>query len=237
MFSISGLMAQNLVPNPSFEQYTKCPKDYNIKYRKEFVQGWYMATGGTPDYFNSCTRFQVGVPQNFMGSCYAKDGNAYTGIIVLLTPATDSVSKPTDYREYIETGLTEPLIKDQWYKVTFYFSIASYSTFAINRLGAYFSEKEISKRRYTRILNYKPQISMDSIKIITEKQAWFEVTDTFRACGKEKYMTIGNFYDDRRTTYKTLDAAGISKIQQSRIARDKIAYYYIDLVSVEKVNR
>jgi hypothetical protein len=232
-----GLQAQNLVPNPSFEIFDKCPTDYNIKYKKTMLPGWYMATGGTPDYFNSCTRIQVGVPQNFMGSCFAKDGQAYAGLILLLEPSLNSDSKPTDYREYLETRLTEPLIKDQWYRVTFYFSVAPYSTYAINRLGAYFSGKRIGNRRTTRILDFKPQISLDSTKILTEKQAWFALTDSFKAKGNERYMTIGNFYNDKETNYTTLDMTGISTLQQERITENKLAYYYIDLVSVVKTNR
>ena len=233
---LQGLQAQNLVPNPSFEMFKKCPNDYNIKYRKELVTGWYMATGGTPDYFNSCTRLQVGVPQNFMGSCFAKDGWAYAGIIVLLEPSVDSTSSATDYREYIETKLNEPLAKNQKYCVTFYFSVAPNSTYAVNRLGAYFSENKIGNRLSTRTLNYKPQISLDSATILTEKQNWYAVTDTFCAKGNERYLTIGNFYNDRKTLYKTLDVSGISKIQQTKIAASKISYYYIDLVSVVKLD-
>lgn len=234
---LTNVKAQNLVPNPSFETFNKCPNDYNVKYRKELVPGWYMATGGTPDYFNSCTRVQVGVPQNFMGSCFAKDGWAYAGIILLLEPSADSTSKSTDYREYIETKLSEPLHKGGMYSITFYYAIAPYSTYAVNRLGAYLSEKKIGNKLSTRILNYKPQVNTDSIAIQTEKQAWFMVTDTVEAKGNEQYLTIGNFYNDHRTKYQTLDTNGISKVQQSRIAQNKLAYYYIDVVSVVKVSK
>lgn len=196
-----------------------------------------MATGGTPDYFNSCTRVQVGVPQNFMGSCFAKDGWAYAGIILLLEPLADSTSKSTDYREYVETKLQEPLQKGEKYCITFYYSVAPYSTYGVNRLGAYLSEKKIGNKLSTRILDYKPQIKTDSIDIKTEKQSWFMVTDTIEAKGNEQYLTIGNFYNDHHTQYRTLDTNGISKVQQSRIAQNKLAYYYIDLVSVVKINK
>jgi len=232
-----GSQAQNLVPNPSFETFDKCPNDYNVKFRKELISGWYMATGGTPDYFNSCTRIQVGVPQNFMGSCFAKDGKAYIGLILLLEPYADTLTKPTDYREYIEARLSEPLVKGLRYCATFYYSVAPYSTYAVNRLGAYFSEKKIGNKLSTRILDYKPQVCMDTTNIQTEKQAWFMVSDTIQAKGNEQYITIGNFYNDRKTRYTTLDVSGVSKVQQARIAQNKLAYYYIDLVSVVKVSR
>lgn len=231
----AAMQAQNLVPNPSFEVFDKCPTDYNIKYHKTLVPGWFMATGGTPDYFNSCTRVQVGVPQNFMGSCFAKDGWAYAGVILLQEPVVGPNEKPTDYREYIQAQLSEPLKKGHWYKVSFYISVAPYSTYAINRIGAYFSEKKIGNRSTTRILDYKPQIALDSVNIITEKQAWFAVADSFMAKGNERFMTIGNFYNDARTNFKVLSTDGISQIQQDRIARNKLSYYYIDLVSVTEI--
>jgi len=232
----SNLSAQNIVPNPSFEIFGKCPKDYNVNYKKTIVPDWYMPTGGTADYFNSCTKIQVGVPQNFMGNCFAKDGNAYVGLILMLEPPADT-AKPAkiNYREYIEAKLKEPLAKSQWYVVKFYFSISTYSTFAINRLGAFLSEKKISNTLLNGILPCKPQIYMDTARIITEKDDWFEIADTIQAKGNEQYITIGNFYNDKKTSYKTLGLDGISRVQQARIKENQMAYYFIDMVSVIKI--
>jgi OmpA-OmpF porin, OOP family len=234
-FTYSPGLAQspNLVPNPGFEVYEKCPDNYTVSYKKELVPGWFLPTGGTSDYFNSCTRIQVGVPQNFMGYCLPKDGQAYAGLILLLEPPADSTKGgKVNYREYLQSRLTGPLKKDQWYGVTFYFSVAPYSTFAINRLGAYLSEKKISKGRSTKVLAYKPQITMDTTVILTELHHWFAVTGTYKARGGEQYITIGNFYNDNETRYKPLDLTGIGSILQSKIIQNQVAYYYIDMVSI-----
>jgi hypothetical protein len=240
VFSIlfSTITAQNLVPNPSFEIFDKCPKDYNVEYKKILVPGWYMPTGGTSDYFNVCAKAQVGVPQNFMGNCLAKDGGAYAGIILILEPPADS-TKPAkiNYREYLGTKLDHPLIKGQWYVVRFYFSIPSRSTYAVNRLGAYFSEEKIGHKLSTGVLSYKPQVYMDSVRMVTEKETWFEVVDTIQAKGNEQYMTIGNFYNDKQTRYEPLSLAGLSKIQQAKVTESQMAYYYIDWVSVTRIDR
>jgi OmpA-OmpF porin, OOP family len=235
LFIHSYCVAQspNLVPNPGFETYKKCPKNYTVLYRKELIPGWYLPTGGTPDYFNSCTRIQVGVPQNFMGYCLPKEGLAYAGLILLLEPPADSAKKgKINYREYLQAQLTEPLKKEQFYSITFYFSIAPYSTFAINRLGIYLSEKKISKGKSTGILAYKPQVVMDTTVILTEHHQWFAVTGIYKALGGEQYITIGNFYNDNETRYKALDLAGIGSVLRSRIVWNQVAYYYIDMVSV-----
>jgi OmpA-OmpF porin, OOP family len=225
--------SQNLVPNPGFEVYETCPENYTIAYRKTLLPEWYIPTRGTPDYFNSCTKIQVGVPQNFMGRCMPKDGKAYAGIIVLLDPSPKNDKKSqTDYREYLQTKLTAPLIKNKVYGVQFYFAVATYSTFSINRLGAYFSVKKISKRRSTKILHYKPQVSIDTSAIFAENAQWISVSGTFRAKGGEQYMTLGNFCDDLHTTYKPMNLEGLGTILQTRIHSDQIAYFYIDNVSV-----
>jgi OmpA-OmpF porin, OOP family len=235
-FSVST--AQNLVPNPSFEIFDKCPKDYNIDYKKVLVTGWYMPTGGTPDYFNICAKEQVGVPQNFMGNCLAKDGGAYVGVILILDPSEDTIKQtPVNYREYIGTKLNEPLLKGERYVVKLHYSIATNSAYAVNRLGAYFSETKIGNKLFTRILDYKPQVYVDTTQMFMEKENWYEMADTFQAKGNEQYMTIGNFYDDKHTWFKPINLAGLSRLQQAKIKESKLAYYYIDLVSVSKIQK
>lgn len=227
------MRSQNLVPNPGFEDHETCPKNYIVRYVKELIPGWTLPTRGTPDYFNSCTNLQVGVPQNFMGYCLPKDGQAYAGLILLLDPDNHS-RKKTDYREYLQAQLKMPLKKDGIYRVRFYYALAPYSTFAINRLGAVLSVKKIRRRFSTRVLGYKPQIVMDTTLVI-ETQQWHSAETIFKARGGEKYITIGNFFDDVHTSYKNLDLKGLTSFMQSKIVQNQMAYYYIDLVSVEEI--
>ena len=44
--------AQNLVPNPSFENYSACPENIS---EIDFALPWTSTTGATPDYYNSCS--------------------------------------------------------------------------------------------------------------------------------------------------------------------------------------
>ena len=132
--------------------------------------------------------------------------------------------------------------KDQLYKVSFYYNIATYSTYAINRLGVYLSNELILKKvskalPFIGVLNYKPQVTVDTSVIITERDNWQEVTGTYLAKGGEEYITIGNFYNDRITKYKLMDTSSLSKFMQYRIKKDKLAYYYIDLVTVSKIEK
>jgi len=229
--------SQNLVFNPSFENYEDCPDNYTTVYSsKELIPGWYLPTKGTSDYFNSCSRFQVNVPNNFIGHMYARDGNAYMGIILIEKPSQDSIrSKKSNYREYLQTELIAPLLRGEKYEVKFNYAIATYSTYAANNIGIYFSKEKIRKKRSTKLLNYSPQIKADLNILNTTKDMWFEVMDTLIAQGGEKYLTIGNFFTDQNTQYLTLDASDIRKSLREKIERNKIAYYYIDMISVSLI--
>ncbi len=232
-FIFLDAQSQNLVSNPSFEIYENCPNYTTEKSIKELIPGWFLPTRGTSDYFNSCSRFQVNVPNNFIGHMYAKDGQAYAGIILIEKPHQDSIkTKTLNYREYLQTELFEPLLQGKCYEVKFYYAIATYSTYAVNNIGVHISKDIINRRRSSKVLKYSPQIKADTSFMNTEKDIWFEVTDTLIARGGEKYLTIGNFYSDINTQYLTLNTSGIRKTLKKTIDDNKIAYYYIDMVSV-----
>lgn len=237
LISLDGF-GQNLVPNPGFEEFRNCPDNFTIKYRNELVPGWRMPTKGTADYFNSCTKNQVGVPQNFMGYCLPKDGMAYAGLILLLEPP----KKPTkekliNYREYLQTELILEMEKDKEYEIRFYYSVASYSTYAINRIGVYISKEPIGNKRNSTVLNYKPQLAVDSVSINKENDLWHEFKATYKAIGGEKLLTIGNFYNDNQTSFKTCDLSVLSSVKRSKVMSEQISYYYFDKFSVTELSK
>jgi len=234
----SGLVySQNLVLNHSFEDYEECPDEVTIDSKKELVPNWYMPNRGTTDYFNSCAFHQVNVPDNVMGHMFALDGNAYTGIILIEQPPAYSKNKrPMNYREYLQTELKTPLKKDSLYCIQFYFSIASYSTYAFNKLGLCISDEPIANRLSSKVLEAEPQIILDTNKVFNDRDNWCHVCDTFRALGDEEYITIGNFSDDYHTEVEEFDNSMYRGTIQQTIEENKIAYYYIDFVSVTHVS-
>jgi hypothetical protein len=101
-------IAQNLVPNGSFEEKHDC---HQGQHTINSVKNWIQPTDGTADYFNSCTTSPSSlfdVPKNNAGYQFAHSGEAYCGIISywLYPPAFN-------YREYIQVELTAPLEKNQ----------------------------------------------------------------------------------------------------------------------------
>src|SRR5438105_2586562 len=75
---LNGFAQQNLVPNPSFEEYNSCP-DAESEFDR--VNEWKVFKNN-PDYQNSCDLTNnAGVPKNMWGYQQAFYGNAYAGIL------------------------------------------------------------------------------------------------------------------------------------------------------------
>lgn len=212
------LKAQNLVPNPSFEQYSSCPtSDGQI----ELAFPWFNPTQGTPDYYNICYAngaWDMGVPANWIGYQNAKTGIGYAGIAVY------PVQNPPSYREYIAVKLMDSLIAGTKYYISFSISLADSVIYATDDIGAYLSSDSIFSNSDINLLNI-PQIENLTGNIITDKQNWKQVSGNFVAQGGEKFITIGNFKNDSQTD-TVFVSGGDPNYFLSAI------YYYIDDICV-----
>ncbi|MEO6883143.1 MAG: T9SS type A sorting domain-containing protein [Bacteroidia bacterium] len=224
MFSFSvKIKAQNLVPNYSFENMIQCITGYNQF--TGYVKDWTgQAGGGGLCYFTSqCSGYESGVPSNICGHQYAHTGVAYAGIYTYFDSAASGVS---NYRNYIQDSLINPLIEGKKYYVTFYVSLADTFNFSCNNLGAYFSDSALIWSG-TKVKSYlHPQVSNDIVhNPLTDKINWMRVSGSFTATGGEQYIIIGNFVDDAHSdaTYFNVPTPG---------GFDESAYYYIDDVIV-----
>jgi hypothetical protein len=178
---------QNLVPNPSFEEYIECPTGSGQIY---FAQVW-SAFRGSPDYFNSCapTSSYYSVPINAFGHQQAASGNAYVGIICFVNSVFG--------REIIANNLIAPLSVGQKYFITFNVSKADDSSvvgYSINKIGAKFSTV-----MYTNInIDNTAHIYTDSV--VSDTINWTRIAGSFIADSAYEYIAIGNFFDDVNTT-------------------------------------
>lgn len=192
-----------------------------------------MPTRGTADYFNICAEGRAGVPKNFMGYSFPREGVAYAGLILLFEPApANSRIKPENYREYLQGILTKEMVKDKIYEISIYYAVSSYSTFAVNRIGVYLSAKKTGLQPNAGVLNYKPQIETDSLKTENEHYVWFNLKGKYTSKGGERFITIGNFYDDYQTKYVLCDFSDLSSVKKASVVKDQLAYYYFDNISV-----
>jgi outer membrane protein OmpA-like peptidoglycan-associated protein len=214
------VQAQNLVPNPGFESYQQCPGTFSQAPHEFRVEGWRSATLGTPDYFNTCSNGEANVPHNWAGVSDACEGKGYAGIYTWSN--ADSC-----YREYLQCTLTEPLIKDSVYQISFRYKLSSYSKYSIDRMGLFISNRTPGQRSDD-VLRIDPTLSVIRDSALTRSTGlWEKAQMAYKASGGEQYVTIGNFFDNAATHYYHIEFRPAS---QEMLAES--AYYYIDDVRV-----
>ena len=218
--------AQNLVPNPSFEELIRCPHSFSTDRKDFIVPGWTSATRGTPDQFHSCSWGEADVPYNWAGSSNAKTGKGYVGIYVWMNRTDDN-----NYREYIQCELAEPLRSGARYRVEFYYKLASYAVYAANRIGLHLSAEPLTYD-HDQVIDVVPVLAVEKDSAITAVTgSWEHAVMEFKATGGERFVTIGNFYNNAQTKSTRLP----QRIGKSNMLVNS-AYYFIDDVSVEPLD-
>ena len=222
--------SENLVFNPSFEEYLDCPHKIDALGTLTIVEAWFQPTSGSADYFNVCGSKDCGVPKNKLGEQHAHTGLGYCGIYC----------SKTDYREYLQTQLKHPLEAGQTYQLKFYVSLSEYSSGSVATIGGLLTRDRISDtvrsvlmRKQTKKISPKvsqtvatylePQVVNPYHRVLTNTQEWTLITGTFEAEGGEQFLTIGNFYPASQSNVVDLDY--LTYLLPG-------AYYYIDDISL-----
>lgn len=227
--SLTGF-SQNLVPNPSFEEYnelhcgnTVFPSDFN-----NASLYWITPTAATPELYSKlvdigCGNHPLGETQQSSGYQEPRDGDFMVGLITY-TERDQGVCH--DYSEYVQVKLNAPLIKGETYHCGLYISLGDEREYASNNMGMLITESEV-RTDTCQYLELNPQFNVNNI--ITEKDKWVFVNGSFQANNFGEYLTIGNFFSDESTDTKY--------IKDNPIFSSGIAYYFIDSVFVEQVNK
>ena len=226
--SVTTAYAQNLVPNPDFEQRDSdfCGIAGSTDLANSLAD-WYSPTSGTPDvYFtdiaSSCWNFQPNStypgPIGIKGSQLPRSGSSMSGIGVYTIAGMNQ-------REYIQVELSSSLIPTGKYLVEYYVSLADYTEFASNNLGFHLSTTAVSNGT-NGVLSVSPQFS--STNVIGDTQGWVRVVDTIVASDAFSFLTIGNFDNDASTV---VEANATASFEPGMYG----AYYFIDDVRVERV--
>ncbi|NBG65969.1 T9SS type B sorting domain-containing protein [Acidiluteibacter ferrifornacis] len=178
--------AQNLIPNPSFEDTSKTGWSYYLP------DQWRLAGGVNrqPEYYNEYHDKYWTVPQSAFGYQYAQEGNKYLGITMYFLYHS---WKPL--RDYIQTDLNQSLMADSIYCFRIHVNLPdSFSHASRNQLGIYLSNNRVSSNSSYN-LPYTPQIVVSPSNYITETKNWAVYNHTYKAVGGEKVLTMGNFND------------------------------------------
>lgn len=212
----ASLTSQNLVPNPSFEEYYQCPSSQGSFY----VDFWFNTPNSgvaTPDFYHTCAPAgaNAAVPDNITGFQYPQEGEGYAGLFCY---GSDS-----NQREYIEVQLISPLIEGQEYEFSMYVSLADHYGAAINNIGVAVTDYIVEGNGQIGVIPETPQIK--AIDPISDEENWTQIAGTFIAEGGEEYLTIGNFFSDEDT----------EKISIWGSPFLNWGYYYFDSVSLTPV--
>ena len=202
--------AQNLVPNPGFEEMTQLPADYG---QWHFCKDWNNVGGnisgppfGSPDYFHT-----QGTTGDFFGQIKPNTGDAQMGF-------TTYHPGMYEFREYIATKLREPMGAGLTYQVSFFITNGTGTggyPGASNNIGIHFSKAPLHQE-VDEPIPVEPQIEITQTVFST---SWVQYTFSLTATDDFECMTIGNFRMDTETE-NSGDAA----------------YYFIDDVVVTLIN-
>lgn len=207
-FISSFSIGQNLVVNPSFEDYNNCPDHWTQIYE---ATGWSGSMGGV-ELYHSCSQV-YGVPSNPVGYQYAHSGLAYAGFIVF-----ENQIDSLDYREFLFGTLTQPLVIGTKYYISIKVNLAvngvgHFSCCGSNKLGLRFSNNPNSKE-----INNLSHVYTDIVHVDTTN--WVSIQGSFIADSAYSYLTIGNFWEKIYVSADTIDYQGT------------YSYYFIDDVCV-----
>jgi hypothetical protein len=209
---------QNLVPNPSFEEYTECP-DSALELDVEGAYPW-TSFRQTPDFFHPCDEtgmmsspnsiaFGFGVPYHGVGKA------GFAGIVGAAS------------REILGVELNEQLILGESYFVSFYLlrtfggGFHSNCNCASNNIGLKFTTQSYSHTETVPIDNFAHILHEE---VLSDTTNWTEVSGWFVADSAYTHLAIGTFFtnefivvvnynnnQDLPKTYYFLDAVCVTK--------------------------
>lgn len=237
-------IAQNLVPNPGFENYNTCPSGISgIAYSPGYtsfptVKDWVNPVNtSSPDYLNTCATAATGVslPANSFGYQLPHNGSGIAGLNVWQGSYTNGILT-TDYREYIQTKLLQPLQAGQRYCISFYISPSinisgNFNFVALDEIGANLSTTQNTvSSGYTMSLPY--HLVSPAGQFLTDTLNWKQLSGVYIATGGEQWLTLGCF---------THNGSIPNKVQayplpaNTNLSSER-AYMFIDDVSVQMIS-
>jgi hypothetical protein len=193
------LAAQNLVPNPGFEEADTCS---SMSFGIEGPLHWFSANG-SPDHLQSCLPYGAfnGLPMNFHTFQEPFEGSSCVGIYTYLQGGSNG-----EYREWIMAPLLEPLVVGQTYYCSFranagFGGNAQYPQIwlANDKVGMRFT---MQARPWTVNDPYPVPPNHAHIlytQILADTVGWTLVSGSFVADSAYQYVMIGQFFSNALT--------------------------------------
>jgi len=212
----------NMILNPSFESMNgKLKKLKQINVASE----WDSPTALKADLYSTEKDLPVSAPSNQRGKEFPMDGENYAGILAY----SYNNKEP---RTYIQTQLLSPMSKGVEYCVKFNVSLSDLSKYAINNLGMYMGKEPLYLESKGDLI-FQKESEFSNVatnvenKVYNARYNWESVCAMYKSNGKEQYITIGNFFNN-----KDVKVEKLAKLDGFSGSQLPSAYYYIDQVEV-----
>ena len=220
------LVAQNLVSNGGFEEYTHCPS--KIVNFSGILKEISLPTASSGDYFNTCGSDDFDAPLNFRGTQEPAEGKGYAGLYFYAL---------NDYREYAQLNTTKTLRDKYPYKFSFQVSLAETSTISLKNMAVVVTNTKVRVPNSQALTSSRMDlldgvdyriIPLKADKSLSDKDEWVTMTAEFDARGYENHILIVNFSNN----------SGTNVINGNKsIVPNDFAYYYVDNVVLEELPR
>lgn len=211
-----GVSAQNLVVNPSFEEYTSCPDNIG---QLDSVLGWEII-GRSPDYFNACADDTVSVPYNALGYQWPSEGAGYVGLFT--GPCC---------QEYIQSQLTADVEPGQLTYVSIRIAAGGFGypfwtspMLAGSNVGMHLSTGPWAPLTVDGEFNVN-FAAVHMVDVLSDTSDWILLSAAFVADSAYRFVQIGNFFADSLSTFAPLDQTP---------GGTEIAYAFVDEVCVSQ---
>lgn len=214
LFSTANSFGQNYVSNYSFELVDTIPPINN------YIIDWKVYQ--TVDFYSE-DPFIAGWPSpcNNIGCQNSKSGISHIGLY-------NNAFSTSNYREYVQTQLIQPLVSGQSYCVSFYISRSDTMEYASKDWGILFTDTVIAPPdNFSNYLIDAPaQVTVPYF--VVDDDNWTLIQQIYTPNSPNEYLTIGNFLND---------ASFPQQFVQSSCSGCKQSYYYIDDVSVSLIRQ
>lgn len=200
------LKQENLVPNPSFEEYRvdHCGLSVSVKQFKTDNYFWVSPTIGCPNIYSKTVKQSC---WNYIGD--ESPDQPKTGNRMMMICNFGSGG----FRSYAKVKLFEPLQKGVTYTIKVWVRVPHNARVYSPNLNILFSSDTSFYRTSMRI-EREPQFEFED----WSPNGWVKLEGHFQADLTYEYMTIGNFRSNEETEVIKLDAG----------ADDSVSWLYID---------
>jgi len=213
--------AQNLVPNPSFEDTVDCQVGTQCQLLK--ATHWHNPNTATPDVWDcdlvrDCGFLMDPNDPNLQASGYQAsfNGSRHAGAYFWFGPGSSNT------RDYLMAKLDAPVVQGSAYQVALYYSRREGFLWATDHIGVWLGADSLWENT-PNWLSVTPQLKLrdPNSVYLSEGDNWVHLADTLFASGGEDWIVIGNF--------DVADSVHGIEVTQNGLS---YAYYYIDQVSV-----